>query len=87
MRARRTHASTTILTLPGGNEDNDLYCEHLLSAEGSPIIASVWEPTPEERTRLAAGQNVRLLVWGTRHPPVAIQVTDVPIGRAPKESM
>lgn len=60
MKPRRTHSSTTVLRLPGGNEDNDLYVEQMHSTTGAPVIASVWEPTAAERERLAAGDNVQL---------------------------
>lgn len=84
MRPRRTHLTNRVLTLPGGTEDNDLW---IYNAEeegtGVPIICSVWEPTPQERVRIAAGENIRLSVRGYRHPPVSLDLTDEPLGKYP----
>jgi hypothetical protein len=83
MRARRTHNSTRVFRLPGGTEDNDLWVYALADEAGYPIIASVWEPTEAERQAIAGGENIRLLIWGTGIPPVAIDTTDEPLGKAP----
>lgn len=86
MKARRTIFSNAVYRLLGGTEDNDLWVrrtEHAI--DGAPVIESVWEPTDEERAAIADGSNLYLLVWGDGHPPVAIGVTDVPLGKAPAE--
>jgi hypothetical protein len=83
MKPRRTYFSERVLGLPGGNEDNDLWVDLTADEDDNPVIRSVWEPTLEEREKIAAGQNVYLLVWGTMHPPVAIGVTQVPLGKRP----
>lgn len=62
--------------LPGGTDENDLPAYRMFDSVRQPTICSVWQPTPEERVRLAAGENVRLVIWGTGQPPVAIDVTD-----------
>lgn len=84
MRPRRTHRSNATYVLEGGNEDNDLWVERT-TMEGSddPIIASVFVPTDEEREAIARGENVKLLIWGTAQPPVAVITTDEPLGKAP----
>lgn len=46
--------------------------EHL--EDGSPVMISAWEPTPQELAILNAGGKVMLSVMGTAHPPVALQV-------------
>jgi hypothetical protein len=81
MRPRRTHESQQAIRLPGGNEDNDLWMALKRDEENRAIISSVWEPTPEERERIAAGENIELMVWALQTPPVAMAVTDVPLGR------
>jgi hypothetical protein len=81
MKPRRTHLTTHPLTLPGGNEDNDLWVYVEEDENSYPVICSVWVPTDEEREKIANGENVRLMVWGTRHPPVAMRTTDEPLGR------
>lgn len=83
MKARRTHFTTRVFTLPGGNEDNDLWVYDIADNNGHHVIASVWVPTPEEREAVANGENVRLLVWTDRMPPVAVDTTDEPLGKAP----
>lgn len=85
MKPRRTHRSDTVFRLPGGTEDNDLWVERRVDESNFPVLESVWEPTDEERAAIAEGQNVYLLVWGGGHPPVALGVTDVPLGKAPTE--
>jgi len=87
MRARRTHNSTHVFTLQGGNEDNDLW-GYYVPVEDNPnlgVLATVWTPTDEERARIAGGENIRLLMWVRRPFPVAMDLTDEPIGRNPDE--
>ena len=86
MRPRRTHFTNRVLELPGGNEDNALWYYAEQTDEGQTVICSVWEPSPEERAAIARGENVRLLVWWNgAFPPVAIDLTDEPLGKAPAE--
>jgi hypothetical protein len=82
LKARRTHLSNQVFQLPGGNEDNDLWV-YLDEQDGSPLIRSTWVPTDEERARIAAGENIELIVWGEGHPPVAMGVVDYPLGAPP----
>jgi hypothetical protein len=35
-----------------------------------------WEPSEEDRRRIAAGGHVRLCVVGMRHPPVMLDTED-----------
>jgi hypothetical protein len=83
MKPRRTHLTHRVFTLPGGTEDNDLWVYDLEDDNENHIIASVWVPTDEERELIAKGDNVRLLVWGTRMFPVAMDVTNEPLGKNP----
>lgn len=80
MRPRRTPASNQVFRLPGGNEDNDLWLTNV-ELEGHPVLVSVWELSDEERARIAAGDNIQLLVWGPGHPPVQLATTDIALGR------
>lgn len=80
MKPRRTHDSTAVFHSPGGNEDNDLWVQRG-EVEGTETVSSVWEPTPEERARIAAGENIELVVYGGGQPPVRLAVTDVPLGK------
>ena len=42
--------------------------------DGSPVMISAWEPTPNELAILNAGGRVVLSVIGSAHPPVALTV-------------
>ena len=87
MKPRRTHNSTHVFTLEGGTEDNDLWA-YFLPDESNPrlgVMCTVWTPTEEERARIAGGENIRLLMWSARPYPVAMDLTDEPIGRKPEE--
>jgi hypothetical protein len=85
MRPRRTHISNSVYRLAGGTEDNDLWVYIDTHADGSPLVRSCWEPTDEERQAIADGANVELIVWGTGHPPVAMDVVRYPLGAPPPE--
>lgn len=74
MRQRKTPTSNTVLALPGGNEDNDLFCEAHQDTDGNPVLTSVWELDDLERRQLALGGTIELHVWGRGHPPVAVSV-------------
>lgn len=79
MKPRRTIHSDMVLSLPGGTEDNDLWAQRDQYVDGSPLIRSCWVPTDDERRAIAAGANIELIVWGIRHPPVAMDVVDHPL--------
>lgn len=80
MKPRRTVASNHVLRLEGGNEDNDLWVTVAASDDQTPVMCSTWELTADERERIAAGENVELIVFGVGHPPVQMRLTNVPIG-------
>lgn len=71
MRPRRTPTSNKVFRLPGGNEDNDLWCDQDLDG---PTITSTWELDDAEREQIAAGGTLDLTIWGTGHPPVALAI-------------
>lgn len=80
MRPRRTHHSNAVFSLQGGNEDNDLWLTRDRAAGGAPILRSTWQFTDAERERIAAGENVELVIWGTEHPPVSMLVVSYTLG-------
>ncbi|WP_211341187.1 hypothetical protein [Paracoccus methylarcula] len=49
-----------------------------VNGDATPVMVSAWVPTPEELERLNAGASVHLRVLGTAHPPVILDVGDVP---------
>lgn len=83
IKPRRTPFSNSVFHLPGGNEDNDLWTQRTLDADRSPIIASVFVPTDEQRQLIADGQNIELVIWGDGQPPVAMLVTEKQPGKPP----
>lgn len=84
MKPRRTHYSNSVLRLPGGNEDNDLWVTRDKHADSDDLVrCSTWEPTDDERKAIANGENIELIVWGEGHPPVAIRTNNYPLGAPP----
>lgn len=78
MRALKTERSNLVFKAPPGSEGRifDLDCE-VLEIEGIQQVCSVWVPTPEERLRIANGENVKLWIqWNGAFPPVALSTTD-----------
>lgn len=89
---RRTWFTNKIFVLPGGTEDNNLHAQILIDEDTqAPIIRSTWEFTPEERERIANGENIQLDVWaikthdgkGITTPPVLMRVSAEPLGKPP----
>lgn len=76
MRPRRTPRSNTVLTLPGGNEDHDLFVEKATDTAEHPVFVSTWELSAPERVAIAAGARIDLIVWGEHHPPVALRIEE-----------
>lgn len=52
----------------------DLPAQKTVSADGTPVIITVWKPTDEERDILAVDGMIMLVIWGEEHPPVSIGV-------------
>jgi hypothetical protein len=47
-------------------------------------VISVWEPTAEERQRIAAGENIELHVWMQPPPPVGMLLTKLTRSASPQ---
>ena len=45
--------------------------------QGIPYMVTVWEPTPGEIAKLSAGARVEVLIMGTVHPPIRVEVGEV----------
>jgi hypothetical protein len=73
MRPRRTAETKQVFSLPGGNEDSDLWVR-LGSTDGAPWIESVWELDDQERLAIAAGGTIELRIWGQGTPPVSLAI-------------
>ncbi len=77
MRARRTEFTDRVINKPGGTDDDILWAYFLPGDSPQNIaICSVWVPTDDERERIAAGENIRLGVHSSAHPPVTMDLTD-----------
>lgn len=85
MNPRRTHESNRVYSLPGGNEDNDLWLVEDTDADGNPTRRSTWEPTAVERQQIFDGANIELCTWGRGVPPVSLALTTVPLGAPPRD--
>jgi hypothetical protein len=72
--------------IKGGNvvlaEDQPEY--HKLPARvtlhscGHYTFTTAWEPTPDELERLNKGAHVELCILGNAHPPIMVNVGEVP---------
>jgi hypothetical protein len=49
-----------------------------VNGEGTPAMETAWIPTPAELARLNKGASIVLRILGTGHPPVMIEVGNVP---------
>lgn len=50
--------------------------EHL--TDGTPVMVSLWEPTPKELAMLVRGGSVKLYIMGTVWPPVVLTTQEPP---------
>jgi hypothetical protein len=76
MRSIKFAKSNLILTKPQGydNEKEEVKIDDLAAYKGDDYFVTYWKPSPEELTKLLAGQAVRLDVLGQAFPPVAVNV-------------
>lgn len=44
----------------------------------TPAMVTAWLPTPKELAALNAGAPVHVRILGTAHPPIMVEVGDVP---------
>jgi hypothetical protein len=49
-----------------------------VSVEGTPMMVTAWHPTPKELDALNAGAPVHVRIIGTGHPPIMVEVGEVP---------
>ena len=79
LRPRRTHLSNQVFALPGGNEDNDLWVHN-----DGESLRSTFVLTDEQRAAIFNGANIDLVIFGQVQPPVAMVLSDTPIGKRPE---
>lgn len=83
MMIARIAGCTRVLGAPSGwTPETSGACVGLPIRDGlngdMPCMTSAWEPTPDELAALARGAKVLLTVLGGGHPPVRIEVGEVP---------
>jgi hypothetical protein len=44
----------------------------------TPSMVTAWHPTPKELEALNAGAPVHVRILGTAHPPIMVEVGDIP---------
>jgi hypothetical protein len=49
-----------------------------VSGEGTPSMVTAWHPTPRELDALNAGAPVHVRLVGTAHPPIIVEVGEIP---------
>jgi len=77
MRATQHKSSNAVLGAPHGasvEECRPLPINRLEYADGTPAVASYWQPDVEQLALLAQGKPVRLIVLGRTHPPLSVGV-------------
>jgi hypothetical protein len=57
----------------------DVVINCTVGGEGTPAMETAWFPTPKEIEAINAGAPVILRVVGTGHPPVMLEVGEVPL--------
>lgn len=76
MKVIATPFTNMTFKLPGGTTANDLPVEVTTDAEENPVLLTTWQLDDEERARVARGEPIELLVWGSGHPPVTVRVAE-----------
>jgi hypothetical protein len=56
----------------------DVVIHDTVNGPQTPAMETAWLPTPDELARLAAGAPVILRILGNVHPPVMVDVGEVP---------
>lgn len=45
---------------------------------GTPAMTTAWIPTPDEINRINQGASIHVRILGTSHPPIMVEVGEVP---------
>lgn len=56
----------------------DEVIEEGVNGPGTPCMVTAWEPTPDEIARLVNGASVQVRILGTAHPPIFVEVGEIP---------
>lgn len=77
MKPAQTPEVNAIFKLEGGDDSNNLPLQKATTVDGEAVLVSRWELTGEEREAVYNGALIRLVVWGTGTPPVALAVEGI----------
>lgn len=80
MRPTQHPSNNDVLRAPKGESVDrvrPLAITRVKYSDGTPAVASYWEPSPAERAAIAAGALIQLCVIGVTLPPVLICVDGV----------
>lgn len=81
MRPTQHPSNNDVLRAPPGatvEECRPLAITRIQYEDGTPAVASFWEPSAAERAAIAAGASVQLIALGRTHPPLIVCVDGVP---------
>jgi hypothetical protein len=56
--------------------DETINCK--VGGEATPSMVTAWLPTPKELEALNAGAPVHVRILGTGHPPIMVEVGEIP---------
>ena len=56
----------------------DVIITEVVNGPGTPAMETAWLPTPAEIAAITAGAPIILRVLGTAHPPIMMEVGEVP---------
>jgi hypothetical protein len=62
------------LPIKRGHERTEIIVNQMTEIYDAPTIQTVWLPTNQELKLLNMGQPITLTIWGSKHPPVRMEV-------------
>lgn len=77
MRLTQHHSSNAVLSAPAGmsvEECRPAAITRIAYSDGTPAVATYWEPSDDERKLIAAGAMVRVEVMGQTMPPMLMTI-------------
>lgn len=78
MLIKHIEGADVILGAPSDWDGDEIPCGALpvrrVPVPGGQCMVSAWEPTPDEIDRMKSGETVKLWIFGTSHPVVALTV-------------
>ena len=81
MQAGRIQGATRVLGKSQGFIGlpiRDGIAKSVLDQPDVPYMTSAWLPTPKELDALNKGAAVHVRIVGTQHPPIAVEVGEIP---------